>query len=491
MSGSGGDGAAFSAPLMVGVSGMRGIVGESLTPEVAARYAGVLGGWFCERGFGDRARVVVGWDGRSGGAVVRDAALAGLAGAGCDVVSLGVAATPTVGVMVDALGADGGVVVTASHNPQEWNGLKALTVVREGAPGTAGGGAFACAPEAGLAVQIVERFHAGRVGRATWDRVGDVEAHGGSARVHVERVVSAMGAAAEGVRRRGFKVVVDSVNASGAEGARVLLSELGCEVVHLGADGSGLFPHAPEPVRENLGDLCEAVRAHGADVGFAQDPDADRLAVVDERGEYIGEEYTLALAAEAVLGGAVESGGVGTRGVAANLSTSRMIEDVAGRHSASAWRSAVGEANVVALMRERGCVLGGEGNGGVIWPAVTYVRDSLSAMGLVLALLSGRGEELSGVVGSMPSYWIEKRKVALGRREEAEAVQEKVAAVLGGGGRVSREDGVRVDLDDRGAWVHVRASNTEPVLRLIAEAPTREGAAGLLDEVEGVIGGGG
>lgn len=485
------------SPLMLGVSGCRGILGASLTPDGAARYAGAFGGWLCER-HGGRARVVLGRDGRAGGHVLKHAAIAGLCGAGCDVVDLGIEMTPTVGVMVDELEADGGMILTASHNPQEWNGLKCL--VRE----RGARGASACAPDAQMAAKIVERFKKGETSWRRWDGVGRVTTQRDAGQIHVLRVVDRFGQDVLGaIAAMKPTVVLDSVNGAGQDAGRQLLERMGCRVVQLGADESGIFPHTPEPTRENLtgaGGLCEAVRQHGAIVGFAQDPDADRLAVIDERGEYIGEEYTLVLAAGEVIEMGVRGRERQSRGVAVNLSTSRMIEDVAGEYGVDVARTPVGEAHVVKAMKDADMLVGGEGNGGLIWSSVTYVRDSLSAMALVLGAIVRSNRQVSELVGRVPRYAIEKRKVEIGGREEAGPAGEKVAAWArsGGGGtgaRVDVQDGVRVDWDEcaaaggGAAWVHVRASNTEPIMRLIAEARSGEGAGSLLDAVAGVIAG--
>ncbi|MEC9373530.1 MAG: phosphoglucosamine mutase, partial [Planctomycetota bacterium] len=265
--------------------------------------------------------------------------------------------------------------------------------------------------------------------------------------------------------------------------ARLLLDALGCERIELSDGEAGVFPHPPEPVAEHLTDLCERVRSTGAAIGFAQDPDADRLAIVDERGRFIGEEYTLVLAARALLSSRRDKGGV----VAANLSTSRMIDDVAAAHGVEVMRTPVGEANVVAGMRAAGerCVLGGEGNGGVIWPDVCWIRDSVSAMALVLALLTREEVALSELIGSLPRYAIVKQKVAIreGLAERAiDAVQQRWR-----GGSIDLQDGVRVDFPDRKSWVQVRASNTEPIIRIIAEGPEQSDAESLVSECRGAI----
>jgi phosphomannomutase len=488
------------APLMLGVSGLRGIVGKSLTPEVAARFAGAFGAWLRTHGKKldrptswkqgvSRPLVVLGADGRAGFEAIRDAAASGLRGAGCTVVDIGVAMTPTVGVAVDHEDADAGMIVTASHNPQEWNGLKCL--VRDAVGGIGGGHVSAAAPSAAAANEIIALFKEGKPTKGS----GSLMAiSGDSVGMHLGPVLSAMGALADVVRAAKFRVLLDSVNGSGRVGGRKLLDALQATTSHVGAEDTGVFPHVPEPTKENLSELCQLTKSHQAVVGFAQDPDADRLAIVDERGEYIGEEYTLVLAAEALLGESTKrQGRTQERVLVTNLSTSRMIDDVAARHGAKVVRTPVGEANVVEVMKReaaegREVVVGGEGNGGVIWPKVTYVRDSLSAMGLVLGLMARRKEKLSTIVASMPRYAIEKRKVELARKEDARPAVEKIAAAYRDE-RVDLQDGVRVDFEAKRAWLHVRASNTEPIMRLIAEAPTEADARGVLEEAERVIGG--
>lgn len=468
------------APLMLSVSGCRGIVGRSLTPDVAARFAAAFAGWLAGRA-GGHPRVVLARDGRSGGHAVHAAALAGLTSAGCDVVDLGIAMTPTTGVMVDRLGAHGGMVITASHNPQQWNGLKCLVTgpIR---------GVSASAPAKAHADEIIARFHGTPPAWQSWQDIGTVEPYDR----HPEDHVSVVCAALEELLGQppehfgdGRTFVLDSVNASGIEPGRLMLEALGAEeILHLGSEPTGLFWHAPEPTAENLTALGEAVRESGAAAGFAQDPDADRLAIIDEQGRYIGEEYTLVLAAKAVLDalGDRAKGAV----LAANLSTSRMIDDLAATYGARVERSAVGEANVVETMRSSDAVMGGEGNGGVIWPQVTFIRDSLGAMGLVIGLLARDGRPLSKIVADMPSYAIEKRKVEIASRDAARPAVEAVARAYRDQ-RIDTQDGVRVDWLDRRAWLHVRASNTEPIMRLIAEAPTAEQARSILDEAAEVI----
>jgi phosphomannomutase len=284
----------------------------------------------------------------------------------------------------------------------------------------------------------------------------------------------------DAIKARKFTVAIDSVNASGRMGARLLMDALGCELVHLHTEETGDFPHAPEPTRENLsgaGGLADAVREHGCAIGFAQDPDADRLAIIDEAGAYIGEEYTLALAAWAILS---STSSVGGATLAANLSTSRLIDDVAGQYGANVLRTAVGEANVAQTLDEHAGLFGGEGNGGVIWPDVVMIRDSLTAMALTLALMTRTGKTVSQLADSLGAYSIIKEKSPIEPGAAADAVE--AVASRWKTARVNRLDGVRIDLDDQRAWLHVRPSNTEPILRLIAEAPDEHTARRLIDE---------
>jgi phosphomannomutase len=456
------------APLMVTVSGLRGIVGQSLTSQVLERYIDASAEFVRGQGGGGSkgsgGRIVLGRDGRAGGEHLVPAIVEAWERLGFDIVDLGVAATPTTGLMVTELNADAGMEITASHNPAEWNGLKLITA--EGR-----------APLPSEAESIVRRFHE-NVPLEPAEVSGGYDERSDAAERHVERVCQHIDG--DPIRTRRFRVVLDSVNASGGRGAKRLLRALGCEVIELACDDSGVFPHTPEPVEANLTGLCGAVKSLDADLGFAQDPDADRLAIVDNTGRYIGEEYTLVLACEELL----HRAGSGEHVLVANLSTSRMIDDLAQRAgNAVVKRSAVGEANVVDVMQREGALAGGEGNGGVIWPRVVLIRDSLSGMALVLSLLARREEALAAVVDAMPGYAIVKEKLPLEEGLAESAAQRLVEAY--DGARIDRQDGLRVDLADR--WVHVRPSNTEPILRLIAEAPQASSARSLVDEVRSLL----
>lgn len=490
--------AADDAPLMLGVSGLRGVTGKSLSDDVVRRYARAIAGWAFDNAsllgvpHNQPPTVIVGRDGRAGGAALVALAVRELAAAGCHVIDCGIATTPTVGVVCDSLRAHVGVICTASHNPQQWNGLKCLARLSQS---PADPTRRACAPPADLAAQIVARFTSGQ---ATPDRPGGssraidpLSPTPDGAPAHPQLVVRSIEnllGSLKPIRDARFVVALDSVNSSGAPAADALLRELGCVIHQIAGDGSGLFPHTPEPLEENLASLRTHVTAHAAAVGLAQDPDADRLALVDETGRYIGEEKTLALCALAVLS-LIRPTDARRATLAANLSTSRMIDDVAHRFGARVLRSAVGEANVVERMRLDGCVLGGEGNGGVIWPVVTSVRDSLSAAALVLALMARTAKPLSALADSLPNYSIVKRKQPLARREDAHGALRALAHAWRSHA-IDTQDGVRADIvlpDGSNAWIHVRPSNTEPILRAIAEAPTQQQATRLIDEASKIM----
>lgn len=510
------------APLILGVSGLRGIVGESLTPEVAVRYAGVFGTWLQEKLDDRQPLVLIARDGRIGGEAIYTAAVSGLLATGCRVRRLGVAMTPTVGMQCDFVQADAAVIITASHNPQDWNGLKLLVRATSWSQGTSDARGTvddtlsdACAPDAATANEIVERYHASRI---EWWGGADCSDSTVDNDVEDPHCLKVLGACerAMGAEDGYFwdwleeriipRVVIDSVNSSGSLMSRVFFEETPCHMINLYGESSGIFPHTPEPTKENLsaqGGLCDAVPGLKAHVGFAQDPDADRLAVVDEKGTYIGEEYTLVLCAAALMEGRKATGETndGKPVFVVNLSTSRMIDDVAAHYGAEVVRTAVGEANVVERMKAlaaagRDVVMGGEGNGGVIWPQVTYVRDSLSAMALTLSLMARTGKPVSELVAMIDAmgpgksgYSIIKQKAALASKADAAPVVDHLAKLYAQDpeARVDTQDGVRVDWNAKGVWAHVRASNTEPIMRVIVEAPTEAIATQTAAAVEAHI----
>lgn len=456
-------GMSSDAPLMLSVSGARGIVGRTMTPPVSAEYAAAFGS-FVRTSTGRADPVLcLGRDSRPSGEMLAAAAMAGLASVGCRVIDLGIVATPTVAVMIDRYRAAGGMVVTASHNPIQWNGLKCLN-------------ADGVAPPPSHVNEIIRRFKSRDFGYVDVTSLMPSERDDSANDTHIERVIGNIDA--DAIRHARLKVVLDSVNGAGCASGRMLLEQLGCDVIHLNGEPTGRFAHPPEPLKENLIDLAERTAKADAACGFSQDPDADRLAIVDENGRYIGEEYTLVLAATRAL----ELHGAGT--MAANLSTSRMIDDVAMQFAGSTvLRTAVGEANVVEAMKPAGALIGGEGNGGVIWPRVCWVRDSLSAIALVLSLLASRKKPLSAIVDELPHYAMVKRKFDLGSvggREAIDAMLAKVAEACADE-KVNTADGVRIDFDD--GWVHLRPSNTEPIVRLIAEAANEDQAQALIQRV--------
>ncbi len=392
--------------------------------------------------------------------MLRHAILAGLTAAGCEVHDLDVAPTPTVGLTVRALRAAGGVQITASHNPAEWNGLKLF-----------GSDGRVLSAAEGRKVQAL--FELDAVAPVPWDRIGDVY-YRRAEDAHRERVLGLVDAAA--IRPAGLRAFLDANGGAGGSLGPALLKSLGVETTCRGCVANGAFLHEPEPTEANLRDIGPQVRESGAHIGFALDPDADRLALIDETGRYIGEELTLALAVRFRL--SRERGPV-----VVNMSTSRIVEDVAAQFGCPFYRSAVGEANVADRMLEVGAVFGGEGNGGVIDPRVGLVRDPFIGMGLILNLMAETGKKLSELVAELPTYHIVKDKYTVSRERLPDlfAALEKRWPEA----KADRQDGLRLDWADR--WLHVRPSNTEPIVRVIAEAPRSEEATELCRAAGGLL----
>lgn len=440
--------------LIISVSGLRGIVGENLTAEIAAQYGCAFGSFLTERAQGGskQVQVCIGRDSRPSGPMIQAAVTAGLCSVGVDVFDLGIVTTPCVGVMLRELEAAGGIVITASHNPIPYNGIKLLL-------------SNGIAPPPAVAAQIKQRFLDQQFARVASADCGKIATNDQTDRIHIDKVLAIVDQQAIAAKR--FKVVLDSVNGAGGRISLKLLQELGCDIVPINTEPTGLFAHEPEPTARNLAGLCDIVRDHHASIGFAQDPDADRLAIVDESAAYIGEEYTLALAAKYVLD---RQGG----NTAANLSTSRMIDDVAQAAGVQVIRTPVGEANVAHAMLKHDCIVGGEGNGGIIDLRVGPVRDSLVAMALVLQLMAAEAQTVGELAKRIGGYAMLKDKFAA-TSEQADRIITKAQAQFPDA-IVNTDDGCRLDLDD--AWIHLRVSNTEPVMRMIIEAPDEAAAHG-------------
>ncbi|HMC11695.1 MAG TPA: phosphoglucosamine mutase [Pirellulaceae bacterium] len=437
----------MSEPI-ISVSGLRGIVGESLTPLVAASYVAAFASTL------KPGPVVVSRDGRSSGPMLAQIVCGTLAACGRRVLYADVAATPTLGVMVRAHLAAGGVQISASHNPPPYNGLKLFNTDGRVLPSAEGKAAL-------------EAYRASASPWVTADQISGNQQIGDTVGQHVSLILATVDV--ETIRTKRFRVLLDSNAGAGSLMGQRLLSALGCEITLLGGQPTGRFEHPPEPTAENLAGVGEKVRAANAQVGFCQDPDADRLAIIDETGRYIGEEYSLALCLDHVL--REHKGPVVT-----NCATSRMAEDLAAKYGVPFHRSAVGEANVVDKMLAVGAVFGGEGNGGPIDPRVGYVRDSFVGMALVLAAVAQRQRKVSELADELPRYSIVKRTASLPQIRlpaALDAVQKHFSDA-----RPDRLDGLRLDWPDR--WLIVRGSNTEPIVRIIAEAPTAAAAEELV-----------
>jgi phosphomannomutase len=465
----------MSDTLMVSVSGVRGLVGTDLTPEVVARWAAAFGTWTAGRSDGrtarKRVRIVLGRDARTSGPMFARAAAAGLMSVGCHIIDVGLVPTPTVQLAVEHHRAAGGIVLTASHNPIEWNALKFI-----------GPDGIFLDSVAGTRVRELAAGGGNSLQRASYNAIGGVEADSDAISRHLAAVLALRGVDVKGIKRRRFRVALDTVRGAGGAVMPELLERLGCRVAAINLETDGLFPRPPEPVPENLKALGALVRRKKADIGIAVDPDVDRLAIVDETGRAIGEDYTLAFAVRAVLG--KRATGNGKRVVVCNLSTSLVVEDAARDCGTTVVRAAVGEVNVARKMIELKAVIGGEGNGGVIYPALHVGRDAPVAAALVLSLLARErgGATVSELVARAPRYTIVKTKLERGTRN----VERLVAGVYPAlrsrfpEATADTQDGLRLSWPDR--WLHVRPSGTEPIIRLIAEAPSRADAERLIDE---------
>src|SRR5438874_952153 len=446
--------------LMVGVSGIRGIVGKDLTDEVVGRYARAFGRWAKAR----TPVVVVGRDARESGPAFERAVVDGLGTVGCAVVKVGLVPTPTVQLAVEHHAAGGGIAITASHNPIEWNALKFIGP----------DGIFLDGADGARVLELAEEDGGGG------GRTGEVTTDEGAVERHLDAVLKLAAVDVAGIRARKFTVALDAVRGAGGPVMRALLERLGCEVAGINLETDGRFPRPPEPIPENLGGLSILVTRAGAALGIAVDPDVDRLAIVDETGVPIGEDYTLAFAVRAALGGKVGRGG--KRVVVCNLSTSLVVEDAARECDAELVRTPVGEVHVARAILRLAAVIGGEGNGGVMYPALHAGRDAPVAAALLLALLARDGRRVSELVAAAPRYVIVKANAERGARNAEQGLDGVYAALRTRFPEASADtqDGLRLAWRDR--WLHVRPSNTEPIIRLIAEAPTGAAARDLVDE---------
>lgn len=456
-------------PLVRSISGLRATVGDALTPSLVARYAAAFAR-LCGGG-----KIIVGRDGRPSGGWIEEVTSGAIRAVGATPVVIGVAPTPTVQMAVEHSDATGGISITASHNPSEWNGLKFLD----------SSGVFLDAEGCAALFALVDSDEPEAL--AGWTDVGERVSGEGALADHIERTLALPFVTLDALRTRGFSVVVDAVNASGSYAVPALLERMGCHVLPLHCNGSGLFPHTPEPLPENLESLRLAVREHNADIGIAVDPDADRLVLIDERGEPIGEEYTIVQCADFVLRHARQNDPTAQLSACVNLSTTRAVEDVAERYGATVHRAAVGEINVVGKMKETGAVIGGEGSGGVILPALHYGRDALAGIAITMQNLLESGGTLSALRASLPDYTMVKRKMTVSPTLDIDAALQGAIRSAPEDARISVVDGVRIDLAR--SWVHLRRSNTEPIVRAIAEAPTLDEASllaeGALDQFGG------
>jgi phosphomannomutase len=466
--------------LMVSISGIRGIVGSSLTPETVVKYAAAFAE-YCNRG-----TIVIGRDGRISGKSIAHIVSSTLSQMGCDVIAIGVCPTPTVALGVEINKAAGGISITASHNPMQWNGLKFI----------ASTGLFLDAEE-NRAFWTLAAQHPSY---PPWDKHGKHVSDPGLIDKHIENVLSLPYIDVAQVRKRRFRVVLDCVNAAGGIIIPKLLRQFGCDVIEMNCDISGVFSHTPEPIPENLTELSARVRQEHADIGIAVDPDVDRLVLIDEEGEPIGEEYTIAsvvkfvLAKEASTKSAGSAKGAPTSGVdsrqsnsprvVVNLSTTRAIDDICARYGAELIRTPVGEINVAKKMKEVGAIVGGEGSGGVILPASHIGRDAPVGIGLTLQHLVEFGGTVSELKQSLPQYFITKGKVDLGTLNPDEVLN-KLQDKYSSKGKATTTDGLKLDFPD--SWVHLRKSNTEPIIRIIAEAPEKKKADELVSAFIGEI----
>ena len=456
--------------LIKSISGIRGTIGgapgENLTPMDAVKFTTAYARWLADRnGAGHRLKVVVGRDARLSGEMVNDLVEGTLLGCGVDVVNVGLCTTPGVELAVTAYEADGGIILTASHNPRQWNALKLLNRSGEFLDSAEGRRVLELATDSDYPYPGI-------------DAIGRVIVRESFNEKHIDSVLALPAVDAEAVRARGYKVVVDAVNSVGGLVIPSLLERMGVQVVRLNCEPTGDFAHNPEPIPGNLDCLQETVVREGADLGVAVDPDVDRLALVEETGKLFGEEYTLVAVADYILS---LSGGGNT---VSNLSSSRALGDVTRVYGGNYTAAAVGEVNVVAKMKETNAVIGGEGNGGVIYPALHYGRDAVAGLALFLTGLARKGMTVSRLRATYPDYHISKNRIELTPQIDVDSVLRALKERYAGE-RVTDIDGVKIDFE--GGWVHLRKSNTEPIIRVYSESHDRQSAEALAAAVIGEV----
>ncbi|NNM18372.1 MAG: phosphoglucosamine mutase [Croceitalea sp.] len=454
--------------LIKSISGIRGTIGgainDNLTPIDAVKFAAAYGTWLKGYSGKDRLKVVIGRDARLSGEMIQNLVVSTLVGLGIDVIDLGLSTTPTVEIAVPLENADGGIILTASHNPKQWNALKLLNERGE----------FLDAKQGAVILELADQedFDFAEV-----EDLGSVTKNDTYIDTHIKEVLNLSLVNAETISAAKFKVVVDGVNSTGGIAIPKLLKTLGVEVVELYCDPTGHFPHNPEPLKEHLGDICELVVKEKADFGIVVDPDVDRLAFISNDGEMFGEEYTLVACADYVLGK--------TKGnTVSNLSSSRALRDITQKHGGTYVAAAVGEVNVVTKMKATNAIIGGEGNGGIIYPESHYGRDSLVGTALFLMLMAEKGGTVAELRASYPSYFMSKKKIQLTPELDVDALLEAMYKKYSHE-EVSTIDGVKIDFAEN--WVHLRKSNTEPIIRIYTEAKSQQEADALADRIIGEI----
>jgi phosphomannomutase len=459
--------------LIKSISGIRGTiggkVGDNLTPVDAVKFASAYGTFLKNNIQKEKLKVVIGRDARISGPMIHNLVVNTLIGLGIDVIDLGLSTTPTVEVAVPLEQADGGIILTASHNPKQWNALKLLNAKGEFLSGADG-------------AKILEIAEAEAFDFSEVDHLGEITINDAYMDIHIDEVLNLPLVDAEAVAKRKFKVVVDGVNSSGGIIIPKLLEQMGVECIKLYCEPNGHFPHNPEPLKEHLGDICKLVVEEKADFGIVVDPDVDRLAFISNDGEMFGEEYTLVACADYVLSKTPGN-------TVSNMSSSRALRDITTNHQGSYQASAVGEVNVVELMKATNAIIGGEGNGGIIYPELHYGRDSLVGVALFLTHLASLDTTVAQLRASYPQYYMSKNKIELTPQIDVDAILKAMTEKYQSE-NISTIDGVKIDFPSE--WVHLRKSNTEPIIRIYTEAPTQQAADDLalriIDEIKGIAG---